>query len=73
MRKTATTTAAAKERSAKKGKRKRHSEQNEALCHEQNGDRKQRYVSIEKQDDDTKNKEVTFIVLKKKHEINALK
>ena len=28
-----------------KGKRKQHSEQNEALCHEQSGERKQRYVS----------------------------
>ena len=27
----------------------------------------------EKRDDDTKNKKVTFIVLKKKHEVNALK
>ena len=29
----------------RKGKRKQHSEQNEALCHEQHGERKQRYAS----------------------------
>ena len=27
-----------------KGKRKQHSKQNEALCHEQNGERKRRYL-----------------------------
>ena len=37
--------SSSKERSAKKGKRKQHTEQNEALCDEQNGERKQRYVS----------------------------
>ena len=57
--------------SSSKGKKREekesgsHTEQNEALCHEQNGERKQRYVFTLKRDDDTKNKEVSLIILQK--------
>ena len=58
--------------SSSKGKQREEKEsgreQNEALCHEQNGERNKDICprSTEEKDDHSKNKEVTFIILQKK-------
>ena len=62
------TAAAATEEARRKGKRKQHTEQNEALCHEQNWRAEAKicvHVQLEKEMTTQKNKESTFIILQK--------
>ena len=58
----------------RKGMRKQHSEQNEALCHEQNGERKKDMCPRSTEEKDTTQQTKKWLLsFFKKHEINALK